>query len=132
MRVPSLGWEEPLEEGMATHSSILAQRIPWTEEPSGVQFKVLQSQTRLSTQNTEGLQYLRDVQRTNVLFFFFNNFIYIFLLFSAVLVLCCCTGFSLVVESGSYSLAAVLGFLLQCLLLLRAQALGCVGSEVAA
>ena len=56
---------------MATHSSILAQRIPWTEEPSGVQFKVLQSQTRLSTQNTEGLQYLRDVQRTNVLFFFF-------------------------------------------------------------
>ena len=28
--VPSLGWEDPLEEGMATHSSILAQRIPWT------------------------------------------------------------------------------------------------------
>ena len=34
-RVPSLGWEEPLEEGMATHSSILAWRIPWTEEPGG-------------------------------------------------------------------------------------------------
>ena len=32
-RVPSLGWEDPLEEGMATHSSILAWRIPWTEEP---------------------------------------------------------------------------------------------------
>ena len=32
-RVPSLGREEPLEEGMATHSSILAWRIPWTEEP---------------------------------------------------------------------------------------------------
>ena len=31
--VLSLGWEEPLEEGMATHSSILAWRIPWTEEP---------------------------------------------------------------------------------------------------
>ena len=30
-RVPSLGWEDPLEEGMATHSSILAWRIPWTE-----------------------------------------------------------------------------------------------------
>ena len=29
----SLGWEDPLEEGMATHSSILAGRIPWTEEP---------------------------------------------------------------------------------------------------
>ena len=32
---PSLGWEDPLEEGMATHSSILAWRIPWTEEPGG-------------------------------------------------------------------------------------------------
>ena len=31
MRVPSLGWEDFLEEGMATHSSILAWRIPWTE-----------------------------------------------------------------------------------------------------
>ena len=30
--VQSLGWEDPLEEGMATHSSILAWRIPWTEE----------------------------------------------------------------------------------------------------
>ena len=32
-----LGWEDPLEEGMATHSSILACRIPWTEEPGGLQ-----------------------------------------------------------------------------------------------
>ena len=32
-QVQSLGQEEPLEEGMATHSSILAQEIPWTEEP---------------------------------------------------------------------------------------------------
>ena len=37
MRVRSLGWEDPLEEGMATHSSILAWRIPWTEEPAEVQ-----------------------------------------------------------------------------------------------
>ena len=36
-RVPSLHWEDPLEEGMATHSSILAWRIPWTEEPGGIQ-----------------------------------------------------------------------------------------------
>ena len=36
-RVQSLGREDPLEEGMATHSSILAWRIPWTEEPSGLQ-----------------------------------------------------------------------------------------------
>ena len=35
--VRSLGWEDPLEEGMATHSSILAWRIPWTAEPGGLQ-----------------------------------------------------------------------------------------------
>ena len=34
--VPSLGSEDPLEEGMATHSNILACRIPWTEEPGGL------------------------------------------------------------------------------------------------
>ena len=36
-RVPSLGREDPLEEGMTTHSSILAWEIPWTEEPGGLQ-----------------------------------------------------------------------------------------------
>ena len=35
--VQSLGQEDPLEKGMATHSSILAWRVPWTEEPSGLQ-----------------------------------------------------------------------------------------------
>ena len=35
--VPSLGWEDPLEKGMATHSSFLAWRIPWTEDPGGLQ-----------------------------------------------------------------------------------------------
>ena len=34
--VRSLGWEDPLEEEMATHSSILAWEIPWTEEPGGL------------------------------------------------------------------------------------------------
>ena len=34
--VQSLVWEEPLEKGMATHSSILAWRIPWTEKPRGL------------------------------------------------------------------------------------------------
>ena len=33
----SLGWEDPLEEGMATRSTVLAWRIPWTEEPGGLQ-----------------------------------------------------------------------------------------------
>ena len=37
MRLQSLGWEDPLQEGMATHSSTLAWRIPWTEEPGGLQ-----------------------------------------------------------------------------------------------
>ena len=36
-RVRSLGWEDPLEKEMATHSSTLAWKIPWTEEPSGLQ-----------------------------------------------------------------------------------------------
>ena len=35
--VLSLGWKDPLEEGMATHSSVLAWRISWTEEPGGLQ-----------------------------------------------------------------------------------------------
>ena len=37
MRVPSLGWEDTLEKGMATPFSIFAWEIPWTEEPSGLQ-----------------------------------------------------------------------------------------------
>ena len=37
MLVQSLGWENPLEKEIAAHSSILAWRIPWTEEPGGLQ-----------------------------------------------------------------------------------------------
>ena len=40
--VRSLSWEDPLEKEMATHSSILAWRIPWTEEPGGLQSTGLQ------------------------------------------------------------------------------------------
>ena len=36
MRVQFLSWEDPLEKGMTTHSSVLAWRIPWAEEPSGL------------------------------------------------------------------------------------------------
>ena len=43
--VRSLGWDDPLEKGMATHSSILAQRIPWTAEPGGLQSGVTKSWT---------------------------------------------------------------------------------------
>ena len=41
-QVRSLGWEDPLEKGMATHSIILAWGIPWTEEPGGLQSMGLQ------------------------------------------------------------------------------------------
>ena len=37
MQIRSLGWEDPLEEEMATHFSILAWKIPWTHEPGGLQ-----------------------------------------------------------------------------------------------
>ena len=43
MQVLSLSWEDPLEEGLATHSSILAWSIPWTEEPGGLQSIGMQS-----------------------------------------------------------------------------------------
>ena len=45
--VEDLGWEDPLEEGTATYSSILAQRIPWTEEPGGLLlvYRVTKSRT---------------------------------------------------------------------------------------
>ena len=49
--VQTLGWEDPLEKGMVTHSSILAWRIPWTEEPGGLQ--------------TMGLQRVRHNRATN-------------------------------------------------------------------
>ena len=50
-QVQSLGWEDLLEKGIATHSCILAWRIPWTEEHGGLQSAhgVTKSQTLLST-----------------------------------------------------------------------------------
>ena len=47
-QVPSLGQEDPLEEEVATHSSILAWRIPWTEEPGGLVYSTEKSWTQLS------------------------------------------------------------------------------------
>ena len=46
-QIRSLRWKDPLEEGMATHCSFLAWRIPWAEEPGGLQSTGLQSQIRL-------------------------------------------------------------------------------------
>ena len=47
-QVRSLSWEDALEKEMATHSSVLAWRIPWTEEPGGLQSTGSQSRTGLS------------------------------------------------------------------------------------
>ena len=50
MLVQSLGWEGPLEEEMATHSSILAWKAPWTEKPGGLQsMEVTKSRLKLGT-----------------------------------------------------------------------------------
>ena len=51
-QVRSLGQEDPLEKEMAAHSSVLACKVPWTEEPGGLQSKWSQSQTRLKRLST--------------------------------------------------------------------------------
>ena len=59
MWVQSLGQEDPVEEDMASHSSILAWEIAWTEEPGGLRFTGMQSQTRLEQISPPvGLSYL--------------------------------------------------------------------------
>ena len=52
------GWGDPLKKGMATHSSVLAQEIPWTEEPGGLQSMGLQKNwTRFSNSTTTSIVY---------------------------------------------------------------------------
>ena len=59
MQAQSLGWEDPLGEDVATHSSILAQRIPWTEEPRKLQVRGgAHSRTRLKQLNTHRYMYV--------------------------------------------------------------------------
>ena len=60
MQVRSLGQEDPLEEGMATHSRILAWRVPRTEEPGGLQSIGLQSQARLKQLSTHSCSALKN------------------------------------------------------------------------
>ena len=54
MRVQSLSQEEPLEEGMAPHSSTLAWRIPWAEEPGGLQSTGSQRVRHMSSMHSSG------------------------------------------------------------------------------
>ena len=59
--VQSLGWEDPLEKEMATHSSILGWEIPWIVEPGGLQsMGSPKSQTQLSNQTTTVAQFYRE------------------------------------------------------------------------
>ena len=55
-RVRSLGQEDPLEKGMATHSSILAWRIPWTEEPGGAAVHVVAKESDTAERLTHSLE----------------------------------------------------------------------------
>ena len=56
-----LHWEDPLEEEMVAHYSILVWAIPWTEEPGRLQFMWLQSQTQLSMHTHERAEILQGV-----------------------------------------------------------------------
>ena len=92
-----LGWEDPLEKEMATHSSILAQRIPWTEEPGALQS--MGSQKKYTTTEPLSTNTNTEVLGTSVIYecmiMFFSN-ISIFALSKYVLdshcvcsILCC-------------------------------------------
>ena len=48
MQVQSLDWEDPLEEGIATHSGVLVWRIPWKKEPGGLWYRVAKSWMQLT------------------------------------------------------------------------------------
>ena len=58
--VRSLGWEDPLEKEMATHASILAWRIPWTEEPAGYS-----PQGRKESDTTERVHFTKQRKKSN-------------------------------------------------------------------
>ena len=69
MQVQSLGQEDPLEEGMATHSSVLAWRIPWTGEPGA-----LQSMGHKESDTTEATEHVDDINpvRENIQTYNYN------------------------------------------------------------
>ena len=60
--VRSLGWEDPLEKKMATHTSILAWRIPWTEEPGRLQFIGSQRSAHLNSNHTSSFSISKSLQ----------------------------------------------------------------------
>ena len=66
LQVRSLGWEDPLEEGMATHSSILAWDTPWTEEPDGLQSMESQRVRHDCATNTFQGYFYRDLSSSKI------------------------------------------------------------------
>ena len=83
MWVWSLGWEDPLEQGMATHSSVLAWRIPWTEEPGGLP----------STGSQRVRHDWRDLARLHSSFYTYPSVIFVFESFLSFLVIEVCLFF---------------------------------------
>ena len=78
MQVRSLGWEDPLEEEMATFSSILAWEIPQTEEPGRLQFSSVQSLSRVrlfATPSTAARQASRSItnSQSSLIFTFIDS-----------------------------------------------------------
>ena len=80
----SPSWEDPLEKEMATHSSILAWRIPWTEETGGLQSIALQ-RVRHDWSDLAGVHAIYFIRK--VFFFFFNPNIHKYLLFVSFLLI---------------------------------------------
>ena len=72
-RVQSLGREDPLEKEMTTHSSVLAWRIPWTEEAGGLQSMGLQRVRDDLTQQEQQIKTLGERLTSLLLHFFFFN-----------------------------------------------------------
>ena len=70
IRVQSVGWEDPLEKGMATHSSTLAWKVPWTEEPGGLPTR-LQSMESRSVGHNWGTKHAAGIYK---LTYFFKDF----------------------------------------------------------
>ena len=64
----SLGWEDLLEKGMVTHSSILARKIPWTEEPQGLHSGIAKNPTGLSTETQALHASIRKRKEWNFIF----------------------------------------------------------------
>ena len=75
-QVQSLGWEDPLEEDMTTHSSILALKISWTEEPGRLQFKGSQrvghdlvtehTHTQAQDKHVLGLLFVNSIEESQI------------------------------------------------------------------